>query len=60
MNLDFSNDQKFLQEEARKFLEKEEALNRNRSVFQTGSKTGKTNHMYNGTGKTFFWNDFMC
>ena len=30
MNLDFSDDQKFLQEEARKFLEKEEALNRNR------------------------------
>ena len=35
MNLDFSNDQKFLQEEARKFLEKEEALNRNRAVLET-------------------------
>ena len=38
MNLDFSNDQKFLQEEARKFLEKEEALNRNRSVLETDNK----------------------
>ena len=38
MNLDFSNDQKFLQEEARKFLEKEEALNRNRSVLETENK----------------------
>jgi len=37
MNLDFSNDQKFLQEEARKFLEKEEALSRNRSVLETES-----------------------
>ena len=34
MNLDFSDDQKFLQEEARKFLEKEEALNRNRAVLR--------------------------
>ena len=38
MNLDFSDDQKFLQEEARKFLEKEEALNRNRSVLETDNK----------------------
>ena len=38
MNLDFSNDQKFLQEEARKFLEKEEALNRNRAVLDTDDK----------------------
>ena len=37
MNLDFSNDQKFLQEEARKFLEKEGALSRNRSVLETES-----------------------
>ena len=32
MNLDFSDDQKFLQSEARKFLEKEGALGRNREV----------------------------
>ena len=38
MNLDFSDDQKFLQEEARKFLEKEQALNRNRSVLETDNK----------------------
>jgi len=38
MNLDFSDDQKFLQEEARKFLEKEEALNRNRAVLETDDK----------------------
>ena len=38
MNLDFSDDQKFLQEEARKFLEKEEALNRNRAVLETDNK----------------------
>jgi len=41
MNLDFSDDQKFLQEEARKFLEKEEALNRNRSVLETDDKYDK-------------------
>ena len=41
MNLDFSNDQKFLQEEARKFLEKEEALSRNRSVLETESHIDK-------------------
>ena len=29
MNLDFSDDQKYLQEEARKFLEKEGGLNGN-------------------------------
>ena len=34
MNLDFSDDQKFLQEEARKFLEKEGALSRNRNVLE--------------------------
>ena len=34
MNLDFSDDQKFLQEEARKFLEKEGALIRNRNVLE--------------------------
>jgi acyl-CoA dehydrogenase len=35
MNLDFSDDQKFLQSEARKFLEKEGSLARNRSVLDT-------------------------
>ena len=35
MNLDFSDDQKFLQEEARKFLDKEGALSRSRSVLET-------------------------
>ena len=34
MNLDFSDDQKFLQEEARKFLKKEGALSRNRNVLE--------------------------
>ena len=37
MNLDFSGDQKFLQEEARKFLEKENAISRNRSVLENNS-----------------------
>ena len=37
MNLDFSDDQKFLQEEARKFLEKENALSRNRSVLENNA-----------------------
>ena len=37
MNLDFSDDQKFLQEEARKFLEKEKSISRNRSVLETES-----------------------
>ena len=32
MNLDFSDDQKLLQSEARKFLEKEQSLQRSRSV----------------------------
>ena len=39
MNLDFSDDQKFLQEEARKFLEKEKSISRNRSVLETESHT---------------------
>ena len=39
MNLDFSDDQKFLKEEARKFLEKENVLSRNRSVLESDSKT---------------------
>tara|TARA_B100001142_G_scaffold271243_1_gene277679 strand:+ start:6512 stop:7624 length:1113 start_codon:yes stop_codon:yes gene_type:complete len=39
MNLDFSDDQKFLKEEAKKFLEKENALARNRTVLESGSKT---------------------
>ena len=34
MNLDFSDDQKFLKEEARKFLEKEKTVTRNRSVLE--------------------------
>jgi acyl-CoA dehydrogenase len=38
MNLDFSDDQKFLKEEVRKFLEKEEALARNRSVLESDNK----------------------
>ena len=38
MNLDFSDDQKFLKEEARKFLEKEETLARNRSVLESNNK----------------------
>ena len=37
MNLDFSDDQKFLKEEARKFLEKENALSRNRSVLENNA-----------------------
>ena len=37
MNLDFSDDQKFLKEEARKFLEKENALARNRNVLENES-----------------------
>ena len=37
MNLDFSDDQKFLQEEARKFLEKEGALLRIRNVLEDES-----------------------
>ena len=37
MNLDFSDDQKFLKEEARKFLEKENALLRNRTVLENQS-----------------------
>ena len=40
MNLDFSDDQKFLQEEARKFLEKENALLRNRTVLENQSHHG--------------------
>ena len=32
MNLDFSDDQKFLQSEAKKFLEKEESLKRSRQL----------------------------
>ena len=41
MNLDFSDDQKFLQSEARKFLEKEETLKRNRSVLDNKSAIDK-------------------
>jgi acyl-CoA dehydrogenase len=32
MNLDFSDDQKFLQSEAKKFLEKEDSIKRSRNV----------------------------
>ena len=32
MNLDFSDDQKFLQSEARKFLEKEDSIKRSRKI----------------------------
>ena len=38
MNLDFSDDQKFLQEEARKFLEKENSISRSRSVLESDNK----------------------
>tara|TARA_B100001758_G_C18412802_1_gene617074 strand:- start:2615 stop:3727 length:1113 start_codon:yes stop_codon:yes gene_type:complete len=38
MNLDFSDDQKFLKEEARKFLEKEDVLSRSRSVLESNNK----------------------
>ena len=39
MNLDFSDDQKFLQREARKFLEKEGAINRSRKVLEDKQNT---------------------
>ena len=38
MNLDFSDDQKFLKEEARKFLEKENSISRSRSVLESDNK----------------------
>ena len=38
MNLDFSDDQKLLKEEARKFLDKENVLSRNRSVLESDNK----------------------
>jgi len=41
MNLDFSNDQKFLKEEAKKFLEKEKSLSRNRAVLENNSRVDK-------------------
>ena len=41
MNLDFSNDQKFLKEEAKKFLEKENSLSRNRAVLENNSRVDK-------------------
>ena len=41
MNLDFSDDQKFLQEEARKFLEKENSISRSRSVLESNNKVDK-------------------
>ena len=44
MNLDFSDDQKFLQGEARKFLEKEECLRRARYVLE--QKDGCDNELW--------------
>lgn len=44
MNLDFSDDQKFLQGEARKFLEKEECLRRARHVLE--QKDGCDNELW--------------
>ncbi len=41
MNLDFSDDQKLLQDEARKFLSKEQALLRNRTVLEENNKVDK-------------------
>ena len=41
MNLDFSDDQKFLKEEARKFLEKENSISRSRSVLESDNKVDK-------------------
>ena len=35
MNLDFSDDQKFLQSEAKKFLEKEESVKKSRKVLES-------------------------
>ena len=37
MNLDFSDDQKFLQNEARKFLEKEDSIKRSRKILDESS-----------------------
>ena len=37
MNLDFSDDQKFLQSEARKFLEKEDSIKRSREILDESS-----------------------
>ncbi len=44
MNLDFSDDQKFLQSEARKFFEKEGSLTRNRKVLD--DKAGLDNDLW--------------
>ncbi|MDE0746437.1 MAG: acyl-CoA/acyl-ACP dehydrogenase [Porticoccaceae bacterium] len=41
MNLDFSDDQKFLQSEARKFLEKEQSIQKSRSVLDTKQQYDK-------------------
>ena len=38
MNLDFSDDQKLLQEEAKKFLTKEDALKINRAIMDSDKK----------------------
>ena len=39
MNLDFSDDQKFLQSEAKKFLEKEDSIKRSRIVLDESGST---------------------
>lgn len=41
MNLDFSDDQKFLQEEAKKFLEKENSVSRSRNILDTDQNVDK-------------------
>jgi acyl-CoA dehydrogenase len=41
MNLDFSDDQKFLQAEAKKFLEKENSVNRSRKILDTDQNVDK-------------------
>ena len=61
MNLDFSDDQKFLQSEARKFLEKEGSLGRNREVlddkkslmFLGGGKSGKDPLIFQTNGSPY-------
>ena len=42
MNLDFSDDQKFLQSEARKFLEKEDSIKRSREILDESSSLDTT------------------
>ena len=42
MNLDFSDDQKFLQSEARKFLEKEDSIKRSRKILDESTSLDET------------------